>query len=53
MNLFDDVALFDEGKKRFTNFHLPDADLRLWEQYFTKAESDQYFLQLKDTTPWQ
>jgi alkylated DNA repair dioxygenase AlkB len=53
MNLFEDVALFDEGKRRFKDFQLPDAQLQLWEQFFTKAESDQYFIQLRDTTPWQ
>ena len=53
MTLFDDIALFDEGKKRFTNFQLPDTDLRLWEQFFSRAESDQYFTILKDATPWQ
>jgi alkylated DNA repair dioxygenase AlkB len=53
MNLFDDIALFDEGKKRFQDFPLPDAHLQLWEQFFTKAESDRYFITLRDTTPWQ
>jgi len=53
MTLFDDIALFDEGKKRFTNFRLPDTDLRLWEQFFAKAESDHYFTILKNTTPWK
>ena len=53
MTLFDDIALFDEGTKRFTNFQLPDTDLRLWEQFFSRAESDQYFTILKDATPWQ
>jgi alkylated DNA repair dioxygenase AlkB len=53
MHLFEDIALFDEGRRRFTDFHLPDTDLRLWEQFFTKAASDQYFTILKDTTPWQ
>ena len=53
MTLFDYIALFDEGTKRFTNFQLPDTDLRLWEQFFSRAESDQYFTILKDATPWQ
>ena len=26
MNLLEDIALFDEGRKRFTNFQLPDTD---------------------------
>jgi len=53
MNLFDDIALFDEGKKRFVDYHLPDAELQLREQFFTKNESDNYFRELLDTTPWQ
>ncbi|WP_298738384.1 alpha-ketoglutarate-dependent dioxygenase AlkB [uncultured Chitinophaga sp.] len=53
MTLFDETALFDEGKKRFTDFHLPDADLRLWEQFFSKDASDHYYKTLKDHTPWQ
>ncbi|RFM27334.1 alpha-ketoglutarate-dependent dioxygenase AlkB family protein [Deminuibacter soli] len=53
MTLFNDVALFDEGKKRFTDFHLPGADLRLWEQFFDKATADDYYTTLRDTTPWK
>jgi alkylated DNA repair dioxygenase AlkB len=53
MNLFDSVMLFDEGRKQFTDFHLPDTDLRLWEQYYSRAESDRYFKTLLASTPWQ
>lgn len=53
MNLFEDVALFDEGKRRFTEFQLPDTELQLWEQFFTKADADRWFTILKETTPWQ
>lgn len=53
MNLFSDTALFDEGKKRFTDFRLPETDLRLWEQFLTKKEADKYFAFLRETTPWQ
>ncbi len=53
MNLFEDIALFNEGRKRFQDFPLPDAHLQLWEQFFTKMESDRYFTTLRDTTPWQ
>src|ERR1700761_1074978 len=53
MNLFGDMALFDEGRKRFVDFQLPDVRLQLWEQFFLKAESDRYFSILRDTTPWQ
>lgn len=53
MRLFEDISLFDEGKKRFQDFPLPDAHLQLWEQFFTKPEADQYFELLRDRTPWQ
>ena len=53
MNLFNDTALFDEGRKRFTDFGLPGTHLRLWEQFFTKKEADKYFVLLRETTPWQ
>jgi alkylated DNA repair dioxygenase AlkB len=53
MNLFDDTALFDEGRKRYTDFHLPDAELKYWEQFFSKTESDNYFNMLLASSPWQ
>jgi alkylated DNA repair dioxygenase AlkB len=53
MNLFEDIALFDEGKKQYKDFTLPDADLQLWEQFFGKTDSDRHFTTLRDTTPWQ
>jgi alkylated DNA repair dioxygenase AlkB len=53
MNLFDEIALFDAGRKQFREFALPGAQLQLWEQFFTKTESDQYFTNLRDTTAWQ
>lgn len=53
MNLFPATALFDEGKKRYTDFHLPETELRLWEQFFTRTDSDHYFSSLLEGTPWQ
>ena len=53
MLLFDDVALFNTGKRRFEEFPLPDARLQLWEQFFTKMESDRYFTVFRETAPWQ
>lgn len=53
MTLFDEIALFDEGKKGFRDFQLPDADLRLWEQFFNREASDNYYKILRDNTPWQ
>jgi alkylated DNA repair dioxygenase AlkB len=53
MELFEDVALFNEGVRRFIDYRLPGADLQLWEQFFAKPESDGYYRLLKETTPWQ
>lgn len=53
MTLFDDTTLFDEGQKRFTDFNLPDTDLKLWEQFFDKKSSDHYFNVLLQNSPWQ
>lgn len=53
MNLFDDMLLFDEGKKRFVEFQLPGTELRLWEQFLTRTMSDKYFKDLLTATPWR
>ncbi|WP_207632677.1 alpha-ketoglutarate-dependent dioxygenase AlkB family protein [Foetidibacter luteolus] len=53
MNLFGDTELFDCGRKNFKDFRLPQADLRLWEQFFHKEESDYYYSVFKTSTPWQ
>lgn len=47
MNLFDPVMLFDEGKKKFTDFALPDAGMKLWEQFFDRNISNHYYQQLQ------
>jgi alkylated DNA repair dioxygenase AlkB len=46
MKLFDDKVLFDSGKKRFVDYPLPDAGMKLWEQFFPKELSDQYYSEL-------
>ena len=53
MTLFDDTLLFDEGKKRYINFELPDVELKLWEQFFDKQESDHYYKILLEESPWK
>jgi alkylated DNA repair dioxygenase AlkB len=47
------MTLFDEGKKRYTNFELPDAELKLWEQFFEKDKSDYYYKILLKESPWK
>jgi alkylated DNA repair dioxygenase AlkB len=53
MNLFEDTAFFDPGKKQYKKFELPDTELRLWQQFFSKEESDHYFKLLLANTPWK
>src|SRR5438128_17755 len=52
IGLFDEKELLDAGHKRFMDYHLPDADLKLWEQYFEKEESDSYYQLFLNATPW-
>jgi alkylated DNA repair dioxygenase AlkB len=51
MMLFDDTALFDEGKRRQADFEIPGAELRLWEQFFSRDESDRYYKAFLNS-PW-
>jgi alkylated DNA repair dioxygenase AlkB len=53
MNLFGETALFDGGIKRYTDFNMPDTDLRLWQHFFNKNEADDYYKILLAETPWQ
>ena len=53
MNLFSATELFDEGKKQFIDFRLPGTDVRLWEQFFSRGDADQFFNLLRESTPWQ
>ncbi len=53
MQLFEETQLFDTGTSRTVDFQLPDTELVLWENFFTRGESDLYFKKLKEATPWQ
>ena len=53
MMLFDNTMLFAESKEKFTDFNLPDTDLRLWEYFFPKQESDRYYGLFLHGTPWK
>lgn len=53
MNLFSETALFDGGIKRYQNFKLPDTELRLWQHFFDKTVSDNYYKTLLNESPWQ
>jgi len=52
VGLFDEKELLDPGKKRFVDYQLPLTELKLWEQFFEKQESDFYYQHFIDTTPW-
>ncbi|MBE9601908.1 alpha-ketoglutarate-dependent dioxygenase AlkB [Pedobacter sp. MC2016-24] len=53
MNLFGETALFDGGIERYTDFQLPDAELRLWQHLFDKTTADHYYKVLLIESPWQ
>ena len=53
MNLFAETELFDGGVKRFTDFALPDTELRLWQHFFEKQQADNYYHVLLKESPWQ
>jgi alkylated DNA repair dioxygenase AlkB len=52
LSLFSETALFDAGKKYRRDFDLPDAGMILWEQFFSKPESDDYYHELLTCSPW-
>jgi alkylated DNA repair dioxygenase AlkB len=53
MNLFGQTGLFDGGIKRYTDFKMPDTELRLWQHFFSKNEADNYYKTLLGEVPWQ
>jgi alkylated DNA repair dioxygenase AlkB len=53
MILFAETELFDGGIKRYTDFKLPDTELRLWQHFFDKPEADKYYETLLRNSPWQ
>lgn len=53
MLLFHDTELFSSGTRGTQAFDVPDADLLLIDQFFSKDESDYYYNTLLHTTDWQ
>jgi len=53
MNLFNDTDIFTGSSPKKTVFGVPDADLMLYEGFFTKEESDAYYVDLLNNTIWQ
>jgi len=53
MTLFNDTDLFASGSFCRKDFDLPDADIMLIDEFFTKEESDYYYNVLLANTPWR
>lgn len=53
MILFDDTELFMSGNRGTKTFELPDADVMLIDNFFSKEESDYYYTTLLDQTSWR
>jgi alkylated DNA repair dioxygenase AlkB len=51
--LFDDTELFNSGELRIKEFDIPDAELKLWEHFFSREESDGFYKKLMEETPWK
>jgi alkylated DNA repair dioxygenase AlkB len=53
MTLFNDTELFTSGSGGKKVFDLPDTELMLYDNFFTKEESDHYYTTLLNNTPWR
>jgi alkylated DNA repair dioxygenase AlkB len=53
MTLFNDTELFTSGRNGKTVFELPDTELILIDNFFTKEESDHYYEKLLHQTKWR
>lgn len=53
MNLFDDTDIFTNSSPRKEVFDVPDAELMLFEGFFSKEESDLYYDVLLKQTKWK
>ena len=51
--LFDDTELFSSGELRIQEFDIPDAELTLWEHFFSREEADTFYNTLMAETPWK
>ena len=53
MILFNDTEIFTSGTSGKKVFDLPDTELMLYDNFFTKEESDYYYTTLLNNTPWR
>lgn len=51
--LFNDTELFSSGELRVQKFYIPDAELTLWELFFSRHEADIFYQILLAETPWK
>lgn len=53
MMLFEDTEIFASGTRGKKVFDLPDTELMLIDNFFTKEESDTYYTQFLDQIQWR
>lgn len=53
MKLFNDTDLFVTGTRGTREFDLPDADIMLIDNFFSKEESDSFYDKLLTETQWR
>jgi alkylated DNA repair dioxygenase AlkB len=53
LTLFDDTDFFNSGDLKITHFNIPDAELTLYEHFFNRRESDDFYRTLMDETTWK
>jgi len=53
MTLFEDTEIFTSGRGGKKIFDLPDTDLMLIDNFFTKEESDYYYNTFLNQTKWR
>ncbi len=51
--LFNDTELFNSGDLRVKEFDIPDAELKLWEHFFSRDKADHYYNTILQETPWK
>lgn len=51
--LFDDTQLFNSGELTIKHFVIPDAELSLYEHFFSRNDADRYYKILLEQTPWE
>lgn len=50
--LFNDTEVFTSGVLKIKTFDIPDAELTLYEHFFTREKSDRYYKILLEETTW-